>query len=86
MLLGEELAGTAEPRLDFVEDQRDAAFGAQLAHFGEISRRRDRDPGFALDRLCQKGDRVGRDGAGERFEVAERYDAEASGKRTEAIA
>ena len=59
---------------------------AQLAHLGEISGRRDSDSGFALDGLDQKGDRVRRDGVGQRLVVAERDDAEPFGERAEAVA
>ena len=38
VLLGEQLAGAAEPGLDLVEDQHDVMRGAELANLGKIAR------------------------------------------------
>jgi hypothetical protein len=84
VLLGEQPAGSAEARLDLVEDQGDVALRAQRTHLAEIAGRRNDDAGLALDRLHEKRDRVVVEGLGERLEVAERHDPKPWSKRAEA--
>ena len=51
MLAGEHLAGAPHAGLHFIEDQQRAKLVAQLAHRGQIARRRQNHPAFALNRL-----------------------------------
>src|ERR1700742_2527631 len=86
MLLGEQLAGPAEPGLDLVEDQHHVMRGAELAYLSEIAGWRNDDAGFPLDRLDQKGDGVRRDRLRQRPGVAEGDDPESRRERPEMIA
>ena len=51
VFFSQELAGAAQPRLDFVEDQDDAFARAKLADRAHVTRRRHDHAGLALDRL-----------------------------------
>ena len=51
VLAGEHLAGAPHAGLDFIEDQQRAKLVAQLAYRGQIARRRQNHPAFALNRL-----------------------------------
>ena len=55
MFHGEELAGAAEARLDFVGDQQDAVVVAELAQAHHEFLRRDVEAAFALHRLDDDG-------------------------------
>ncbi len=78
MLLRQKLAGAAQPRLDFVEDEDDALARAKLANRADIARRRHEHAGLALDRLHEHRDRVWRDLSFKRFEISEWHDLEAA--------
>ncbi len=77
VLLSEQLAGTAEPGLDLIEDQHHVVRGAELAYLCEIAGRREDDASFSLDRLDEEADRVRRYRLLQVLGVAEGYDPEA---------
>src|SRR5215470_2893634 len=52
------LESTAEPGLDFVEDQHHVMRGADPAHFGEIACWRNHDAGLSLNGLDQECDGI----------------------------
>jgi hypothetical protein len=86
MLFGEQSAGTAEPSLNLVENQKHILARTNLAHGFEITRRRNYHPRLALDGLDQEGDRIGRDRRFEGGGVGKRHNAETRRERAEAVA
>ena len=88
LLAGEQPPGSAEPRLDLVEDQRDPVAAAERARPGEVARGRNDHAALALDRLEeQRRDRAGRAAQPglQRVSVAEGYVVDAGRQRTEAL-
>ena len=85
VLLGEQLAGAAEPGLNLVEDQHHVMRGAEFADPREIARWWNDDAGLALDRLDEEGDGVRRDRLLQRPGVAEGDDFEARRERSEMV-
>ena len=62
VLFGEEFAGSAEPCLDFIEDEQDIVAIADFAHFFQVTGGRDNNTSFALNRFHQKCDGIRGDG------------------------
>ncbi|MNJ64687.1 hypothetical protein D3C77_606560 [compost metagenome] len=50
-LTGPPVAGSAQARLDFVEDQHGVVIVTEFAHPAQVARRRDQHASFGLDRL-----------------------------------
>ncbi len=86
VLAGQHLAGAAQPDLDLVGDQQDLLAAAERLGELEVAVRRHVDAVLALDRLDQKGDRVGRHRVDQRVHIAEGHELEAGGERPEMLA
>lgn len=86
MLVGEELSGAAEARLDLVGHEEDVVLFADGGCFGEEAVEWNEDAGFALDGFDEEGCGVGRDGCAESGGIAEGDDLEAGQEGTEAFA
>ena len=77
LLVAEHLAEPADAGLHLVEGEQQAVLVAELAQVAEELRRRRAHAALALHRLDEDAGGLGRDGALERLEVAERHLVEA---------
>ncbi|OQA29942.1 MAG: hypothetical protein BWY56_02608 [Acidobacteria bacterium ADurb.Bin340] len=84
VLEGEELAGAAQARLDFIQHQQAAVAVRQFPQALEEAVGRDQHPGFALDGFHEDGGGVGGEGRLHSLQVAVGHDAEARGEGPEA--
>jgi hypothetical protein len=86
VLVGEELAGATEARLDLIGHQEDVVLLADGGCLSEEAVGWDEDSGFALDGLDEEGGGVGGDGCAEGGGVTEGDDLEAGEEGAEAFA
>ena len=85
LLVAEHLAEPADAGLHLVEGEQQALLVAERAEVAEELRRRHADTALALQRLDHDAGGLGRDGALDRGDVAERNLVEALHRRPEAV-
>src|SRR5262245_64264737 len=84
VLKAEESSSSADPRLNFIEDQKDAMPLGQRAQIAEESVRRDEHPGLPLDRLEHDSNCVCRDRSLDLPDIVDHYFAEPPAIRVQA--
>jgi len=85
VVAAQQRAGAAEAGLNLIGDEQDVVGGANLGRALQVARRGHAHAPFALDRLDQEGDGVGRDGLFQRVGVIVRDHDEAGGQRAELL-
>jgi len=85
-LVGEQLAGPAQARLDLVADQQDVVLFTDLGSFLHVAGRWDVDASFALHRFDHERASALGDRLGQRLVVTERYDLKTGRERPKTVA